>query len=388
MPKSKNGFFFSLFLAGGLLAGCSVDFKPKNSDANNLGGGPGGDPVPSSFKPVSVFVAYGGVRVHSLDGGKTWVGEYDSTDNNDCWSYRDLAYGNGKFMATSWTGGFNRISTSPDGVHWRHAENQFWTNTIAYGHGVFLMQDGYSPDGYSFVARPQTIDASIGTHTMIRFDRAWNRFYATGDAAGLAYSDDGITFTTVLTGGTRITQFAGDNNGNVVGINQNRLVHSGNGGGAWNDFRTLSSVPGGAMATESSLYSLGFDGTKFNITGTSTVYTSIDGYTWSATASPGFSLLLGDTGFNLLFGLRGITNWTDPANFFYSAGGSTWTHAESISFNPPIQYGNITYYVTGQAYGLPSADPNGPRPSSMPASIQLSKDQLRSTVCSIPFDRQ
>src|SRR4029077_1352926 len=70
---------------------------------------------PPGWVPALVGVGYGGIRIVSRDGGKTW-GErsYETTNGGDAAVLlRAVCYGKGIWIATGW-----KRRTSTDGVHW------------------------------------------------------------------------------------------------------------------------------------------------------------------------------------------------------------------------------------------------------------------------------
>jgi hypothetical protein len=79
------------------------------------GGGAAGGGEPAGYVPALIGVGYGGIRIVSRDGGKTWGDRTYTTveGGDDTELLRAVAYGNGLWIATGW-----KLVTSTDGVHW------------------------------------------------------------------------------------------------------------------------------------------------------------------------------------------------------------------------------------------------------------------------------
>ena len=83
--------------------------------ASAVGGAAGGTGDPAGYVPALIGVGYGGIRIVSRDGGKTWGDRaYATTSGGDDEELlRAVAYGKGLWIATGW-----KLVTSTDGVHW------------------------------------------------------------------------------------------------------------------------------------------------------------------------------------------------------------------------------------------------------------------------------
>lgn len=375
-----------------LLGACSVDFSAKDS-ASPFGNGPDPD-VSTNFKPVSVLVGNGGVRAHTLDGGKNWQGEWDSQGADACWSYRDLGYGNGMWVAISKTAAFSRVSTSPNGVHWRHAENVISSSTVAYGNGMFVT-DGYiSLDGYTFTPRAQPGLSVVGTNPGLRYVPSNRGFIAFGDNGGMAFSADGVTFTQTLAPpanpNSRIMRIAISNSA-MIAITPTKIVRSQSGGTTVSPTEPLSSNPyNPTLGQEPYLINVFFNGQVFILTGKNHSYSSNNaGYSWVTlpTPPPPFAFVAGTPLFGFVAQMLS-GGLIDPANLGYSMDAVSYQPAEAISFSPSVVGSTLPLSTTGIITGLPSEDPNGPPPASMPPSILLGKSELIGASCSVPFDRQ
>jgi len=70
---------------------------------------------PAGWVPGLIGVGYGGIRIASRDGGKTWGDRaYETTSGgDDDVLLRAIVYGKGIWVATGW-----KLWTSTDGVHW------------------------------------------------------------------------------------------------------------------------------------------------------------------------------------------------------------------------------------------------------------------------------
>jgi hypothetical protein len=84
--------------------------------AGGSAGAPPVDPeVPSGFVPALVGVGYGGIRIVSRDGGKTWGSRasFSTNGGDDEDLLRAVVYGKGRWLATGW-----KLVTSDDGKTW------------------------------------------------------------------------------------------------------------------------------------------------------------------------------------------------------------------------------------------------------------------------------
>src|SRR6185436_10233408 len=70
---------------------------------------------PAGYVPALIGVGYGGIRIASRDGGKTWGDRsYETTSGgDDDVLLRAVVYGKGLWVATGW-----KLWTSTDGVKW------------------------------------------------------------------------------------------------------------------------------------------------------------------------------------------------------------------------------------------------------------------------------
>jgi hypothetical protein len=123
--------------AGGGVAGSS------SSDGGSLDA----DTAPPSGVPTFVAVGYGGVRVRSLDLGKTWIDSQRlGGGGDDNFLLRAVAFGDGVFTAVGW-----QLYTSPDGKTWtmRTKAADQWMGGVRFGAGRFVAAGGYGESMYS-----------------------------------------------------------------------------------------------------------------------------------------------------------------------------------------------------------------------------------------------
>ena len=170
------------------------------------GGGNGGTGAatgdPPGFVPALVGVGYGGIRIVSRDGGKTWGDRaYETTNGgDDDVLLRAVVYGNGLWVATGW-----KLWTSTDGVKWiDHGklkdgpvkscaiiEGLAYKDPNFYGvcdGNVFRSTDGLTWTKHSNIG-------NTGSHVYLIY-RA-GKFVAYGDTKTSFQSDDALTWTTM-----------------------------------------------------------------------------------------------------------------------------------------------------------------------------------------------
>jgi hypothetical protein len=97
--------------------------------------------------PIFVAVGYGGVRVRSLDLGKTWIdAQRLGGGGDDNFLLRTVAFGDGLFVALGW-----QLYTSPDGKTWtmRTKAAGQWMGGVRFGAGRFVAAGGYGESTYS-----------------------------------------------------------------------------------------------------------------------------------------------------------------------------------------------------------------------------------------------
>ena len=131
--------------------------------------------------------------------GINWTIRSSATDNN----WFGITYGNGLFVAVSYSGTGNRVMTSPDGINWTirnsPADNQ-WLD-VTYGNGLFVAVANTgignrvmtSPDGINWTIRNSAEDntwygVTYGNGLFVAVSSA-------GSANRVMTSSDGITWT-------------------------------------------------------------------------------------------------------------------------------------------------------------------------------------------------
>jgi hypothetical protein len=165
---------------------------------------------PAGYVPALIGVGYGGIRIVSRDGGKTWGDRaYATTSGGDDKELlRAVTYGKGLWIATGW-----KLLTSADGVHWTDRGLISDGNKVpgcniveglAYNAGYFYAActpwDApgtvfRSSDGLSWT-KVATI-GDTGGHLFLTY--RGQKFVAYGDSGTSYQSNDGLTWS-VLTG--------------------------------------------------------------------------------------------------------------------------------------------------------------------------------------------
>jgi hypothetical protein len=132
--------------AGGVMA--VGDAPPQVAqDAEPSDAGQPEDVGTGSGVPTFVAVGYGGVRVRSLDLGKTWVDSQRlGGGGDDKFLLRTIAFGKGLFVALGW-----QVHTSPDGKTWtmRVKDADQWMGGVEFGNDMFVAAGGYGESTYS-----------------------------------------------------------------------------------------------------------------------------------------------------------------------------------------------------------------------------------------------
>ncbi|MES1165716.1 MAG: hypothetical protein ABUR63_08165, partial [Verrucomicrobiota bacterium] len=172
---------------------------------------------PPGYVPAIIGVGYGGIRIVSRDGGKTWGDRAYATTNggDDQELLRAIVYGNGLWIATGW-----KLVTSNDGIHWVDhgllADRFSGCNIVeglAYKDGVFFagcpQWSGPSVVYRSLDGLSWTKGATIGDtggHLFLTY--RGDKFVAYGDTLTSYQSDDALTWT-VLAGVQQATYCQG-----------------------------------------------------------------------------------------------------------------------------------------------------------------------------------
>lgn len=176
---------------------------PGTAGASGAGGQASQDPEsPNGYVPALIGVGYGGIRVVSRDGGKTWGDRksFAADGGDDENLLRAVVYGKGMWIATGW-----KLVTSSDGREWTDhgllRDGGFLPCNIAeglaYKSGFFYTACSEDPavtyrseDGLTWT-KYGTIGAT-GGHLFLTY-RA-GKFVAYGDTKTSFESTDGKTF--------------------------------------------------------------------------------------------------------------------------------------------------------------------------------------------------
>jgi hypothetical protein len=209
--------------------------------------------------PTFVAVGYGGVRVRSLDLGKTWIDSQRlGGGGDDNYLLRTVAFGQGLFVALGW-----QLHTSPDGKSWtmRMKDAGQWMGGARFGDGRFVAAGGYGESTYSTdgLTWPQggarLTDAArsvaFGNHLWVaRADS--NHWWQTSDGTswmdlGGAHTDDVVFCGNQFVDAMTCTSPVGRDGGRVafgadvwVGIRDGKIERSEDGGSTWKMVYTAS----------------------------------------------------------------------------------------------------------------------------------------------------
>ena len=190
-------------------------------------------------------------------------------------SYRGVAYGNGVWVGV---GSTTSCITSPDGINWttRSSVLPFGVNNVAFGGGLFVAVPASanglcatSPDGVTWTQRalPWAVACTAAVYS-------GTRWVIVGDSGGIAYSDNGINWTTSVFASDSYTSAAYGAGMFVITYNSTSCATSPNGIN-W----TTRTVGAGTNGWNSVTYGSGqFIMVSTNSTGW--VYRSTDGISW------------------------------------------------------------------------------------------------------------
>ncbi len=128
--------------------------------------------------------------------GDTWTIRTSAADHN----WNSVTYGNGLFVAVSYSGTGDRVMTSPDGIAWTiraSAANNSW-QSVTYGNGLFVAVAG-SGTGNRVMTSPNGITWTIRASAA---NNSWQSVtYGNGLFVAVAWSGTG---NRVMTSGTLI----------------------------------------------------------------------------------------------------------------------------------------------------------------------------------------
>jgi hypothetical protein len=194
---------------GGTTAGAGATGAAGTTGTAGTTGAAGasGSGDPPGYVPALIGVGYGGIRIVSRDGGKTWGDRaYETTNGgDDDVLLRAVTYGNGLWVATGW-----KLWTSTDGVKWTdHGKLQDGpikscsiVEGLAFKDGSFLAACTpwnspstifRSSDGVTW-SKFSTI-GDTGGHLFLTY--RGGKLVAYGDTMTSYQSDDGLTWTTM-----------------------------------------------------------------------------------------------------------------------------------------------------------------------------------------------
>ena len=225
-------------------------------------------------------------------------------------------------------------------------------NSICYGNGKFVAvgssgKMAYSPDGVNWTS---VSDSKFGTTYIYNVCYGNGKFVAVGDSGKMAYSSDGITWTSVSD-----SEFNADTsiegicygNGKFVAVGYS--IDMNNFGGRMSyssDGITWTRVTDSRFGT-SNIYSVCYGNGKFVAAGSEAriVYSS-DGVTWDTTVSSGIGLIYGVCYGNGKFVAVGSSGKID-----YSSDGDTWTAVSDSKFGSShinsVCYGDGKFVAAG-----------------------------------------
>jgi hypothetical protein len=241
-----------------------------------------------------------------------------------------------------------------------------WTNVVYLGVDTISGTDGFT-DGSSVylnvgtnVDSPGTLLASadglnftsvIRTPLNVEHGAYFDRHYFVYGLGGVNASSDGVHYHVL---GSARAGVAG-NGVNYVKVSTNSEASVFYSSTDFSHWTTQDSVGPGVSQVI-------YDGTQY-ITGLDTVYTSVDGVSWSKKGLPNVPLS------NLTYGggvyvISGVDPNTGVAELFYSSDAMNWTASTlpdlTVPRNPPLSIGTITKirYLNGHFFAL-TADGSG-----------------------------
>lgn len=278
---------------------------------------------------LTLAVGYGGRRMITSDGGKTWTHdtswvEKGGDDNN---LLRGVCYGAGKFVAV----GGSKIApvvVSKNGRDWKEQKLEGgWIGDVAFGNGWFVAVGGggsylRSKDGLEWEPRERNKENKPGYPRHYRKIAFGNGvFVAVGDKGRRTLTSDGITWTNDQPINDKQKRqniiFA---NGRFVIIGSSGYLTTSTDGKNWT--KTDSN-------TDEDLRSILWDGNNFIISAKSELLISPDGQNWkSIPAQKGLpSTIYYDPSAKTYFGF----SWR--SRFWTSSDGLNWIRNEDSGKN-------------------------------------------------------
>jgi hypothetical protein len=257
-------------------------------------------------------------------------------------SWRDITYGNGKYVAIADAGtASNQVMYSSDGINWTLATSasvSSWAS-VTFGADKFVALGAtniamYSTDGINWTSG----SGYVGSGTSVVYGLAADRFVATSGTSGLAYSYDGIAWNNVSDSSQSQWRGITYGNGTFVAITESgqyQAAYSTDGANwtfvdsaptnnwynvAYGDGRFVAVSNGDSTGGGASMYSTDNGATWTQVT------TVNDTYAW-------YALAYGDGKFVAGAGNIGVSN-----NSMWSVDGTTWNGNTSSA-----QFFNMTY---------------------------------------------
>jgi hypothetical protein len=318
----------------------------------------------------------------SINGGSKLEVVGDINSKGLAWTMRaaidnqwnSVTYGNGLFVAVSFTGTGNRVMTSPDGINWTprsSAADNTW-RSVTYGNGLFVAVST-SGTGNRVMTSPDGINWTIRTSAS---DSAW---------ASVTYGNG--TFVAVSTGGTVMTSVDGIFwvTRTAAAVNGWNSVTYGNGlfvavsfTGTGN--RVMTSPDGinwtsRTSAADNQWNSVTYGNGLFvavSSDGTDQVMTSPDGITWTSRTTPeddNWGTITYGNGLFVAAGQLGTAH-----QVMTSSDGFTWTLRDTVNMVwQSIVYGNGTFVAVANSNG---GSPNKVMTSGKVEAIQPTNSNM------------
>lgn len=149
--------------------------------------------APAGYVRTAVGVGYGGIRITSFDGGRTWskTGEVEANGGDDTNLIRAVTWGKNLWIA----GGWGKWWVSATGRDWQMKPHKFGIiQGMAFGNDIFMAteMDGRvhtSRDGETWTTLG---NVGVGNHARLVFGNGL--FAASGDSGATMTSKDGVSW--------------------------------------------------------------------------------------------------------------------------------------------------------------------------------------------------
>jgi uncharacterized protein YjbI with pentapeptide repeats len=280
--------------------------------------------------------------------GINWTSRASAVDNQ----WKSVAYGNGLWVAVSYSGTGNRVMTSPDGINWTirtsAADNSWYS--VAYGNGLWVAvsTDGAvmtSPDGITWTSRTS---AANNAWTSVAYGNGlWVAVAWSGTGNRVMTSPDGINWTSRTSATDNAWNSVAYSNGLWVAVSSNGVgnrVMTSPDGITWTSRTSAANNAWLSVAYGNGLWVAVSDN------GTNKVMTSPDGINWTSRTSAADNYWGSVAYAN---GLWVAVSYTGTGNrVMTSPDGITWTSRASAADNQwySVAYGNglwVTVSATG-----------------------------------------